>query len=114
MALAPHTSDESALDTLYMLREPPAVHTFLQEYPFLVPFLVEAHANIQPFFPSSPVTLEVVNDPEDAGSSQLVALISTSDDPRNVFEKLQKLDSQWWLNAMDRAQGKFHVNVAFE
>jgi hypothetical protein len=74
---------------------------------------VEAHANIRQFFPSSPVTLEVVTDPEDTGSSQLVAFISTSDDPKKVFERLQQLDTQWWLNAMDRAQGKFHINVAF-
>src|SRR5436309_353184 len=114
MTVAEHFNSERILDTLYTLREPPEVHTFLHQYPFLVSFLVEAHANIQQVFPSSPVTLRVVTDPEDIGNSQLVAFISTNDDPRNVFEKLQKLDTHWWLGAMDRAQGKFHFNIAFE
>src|SRR5689334_17191798 len=114
MALAPPICNESLLGTLYTFKEPREVHAFLQKYPFLLPFLVEAHANIQRYFPSSPVTLKAVTDPEDAGNSQLVAYISTGEDPGDVFEKLQQLDAQWWLAAMDRAQGKFHVNVAFE
>src|SRR5437660_7071235 len=65
MALAPDTTIQNSLDTLYTLVEPPAVHAFLQKHPFLLPFLVEAHANIRGFFPCSPVTLKVVTDPAD-------------------------------------------------
>jgi hypothetical protein len=99
------------VENLYEIRRPEEVRLFLGEHPFLLPLLEEAHARIQERFPTSRVFLQVLNDPEAAANSHLIAFVATDDDPAAAFRKLQDLDANWWLTAMDRAEGKFHINL---
>jgi hypothetical protein len=101
------------LEELFALRRPEEVREFLQDHPFLLPLLREGHGQIRQCFPSDPLFLQVVFDPEDAGGAHLVAFISSDQPPAIAFAQLRKLDAGWWLDAMDRAQGKFLINLEF-
>src|SRR5688572_20925612 len=79
----------SSLDDLYLLKEPHQVRKFLEEHPHLALLLDEAHSHIREHFPTSPILLEVVADPEDVQNSQLVAYITTNYDPAEAFAQLQ-------------------------
>jgi hypothetical protein len=102
------------LHDLYVFKQPDEVSDFLQRHPFLLPLVNQAYDEIHQRFPSSPVTLEVVVDPEDDEDVQLVATVLTSYSPLEVFTKLQELDAEWWLGVMDQAQGKFHITTRYQ
>jgi hypothetical protein len=99
------------VEDLYEFRQPEEVRLFLTTHPFLPPLLAEARDKIREQFPASRVFLHVVHDPEDPTNSQLIAFIATDADPVTAFAKLQALDANWWLTAMDRAQGKFQITL---
>jgi hypothetical protein len=99
------------IENLYEVRRPEVIRLFLGAHPFLLPLLEEAHGKIQERFPASRVYLQVLNDPEDPANSQLIAFVATECNPADAFKKLQELDTDWWLAAMDRAKGKFHINL---
>lgn len=104
------------LDQLYILREPAEVIRFIKEHPFLAPLLLEAHSQIAKFFGPYPhVYLEIVADPEAAaGASQLVAFVSTPLSPDEALDILARLDESWWLEALQRAEGKLCITLEFE
>jgi hypothetical protein len=98
----------------YTLRQPDEVLAFLEENPFLVSLLIEAYSPIQHYFPDSNLFLEMFADPESTDDHQLlVALIATHLSPEEALIKLDQLDEDWWLDVMDRAQGKLCINVEF-
>jgi hypothetical protein len=100
-----------AIEHLYEFRRSEEVRRFLGAHPFLLPLLEEAHDKIQERFPDSRVFLQVVNDPEDPANTQVVAFVAADCEPLAAFARLQELDASWWLAAMDRAQGKFQINL---
>jgi hypothetical protein len=104
-------SQAETIESRYQIRRPEEVRHFLSAHPFLLPLLEEAHGRILEQFPASRVFLQVLHDPENPANSQLVAFVATDSDPTAAFHKLQDLDADWWLSAMDRAQGKFHINL---
>jgi hypothetical protein len=99
------------VEDLYEVRKPEEVRLFLDTYPFLLPLIEEAHGRVLERFPASRLFLQVLHDPEEPANSQLIAFVATDCDPAVAFKKLQELDASWWLTAMDRAQGKFQINV---
>jgi hypothetical protein len=102
------------LKNLYVLRDENTIHSFLQEYAHLVDLLLEAYQHIEIYFGSNPrVFLEVVIDPEATNDRQLVAYIRTDLPPDEALSKLQQLDERWWLDAMDRSEGKLCVHIEF-
>jgi hypothetical protein len=101
------------LGQLYTFRQQAEVLRFLERFPFLVSLLLEAHGQVENYFPRSPVSLEVVADPEVADDCQLVLSIATDFAPDEAVDRLERFDEDWWLDALDRAQGKLCINVEF-
>ncbi len=106
--------DIQLLEILYVFRGQEEVLEFLERYPFLVSLLIETHSKIENYFELYPqVFLEVFTDPEAIDDRQLVASIRTNLTPNEVLDKLDRLDEEWWLDNMDRARGKFCIDVEF-
>ena len=99
------------LERLYTFREREEVLWFLERYPFLVPLLLEAYYEIEKYFPHSQVFLEVVTDPEAIDDYQLIAFIATNFGPDEAVDRLEQFDEDWWLDALNRAQGKLCIDV---
>ncbi len=86
---------------------------FLEKNPFLVSLLLEVYTNIEEFFPLSLVYLTVATDPEEFGADQLIAFIATDLDPDAALDALRAFDKNWWLNSLNRAQGKLCITLEF-
>lgn len=102
------------LELTYTLREPKEVLSFLEKNKVLMPLLIEARFKIRNHFPNSRVFLEVDANPEDINDRQLVAFIATNLSPHEALRELKQFDEDWWLDALDRANGKLCINVEFE
>lgn len=102
------------LEEIYSLRDAAAVRRFLHTYPQLVEVLLEASVYLQKHFgPDPQVTLEVVSDPEVEGVEQLFAYILTSFPVDDALTRLDKLDEEWFLDQLDRVDGRFNFNLEF-
>lgn len=104
----------SLLESVYDFRDPEAVHLFLEQNPFLFLLLLEARSVISHYFPDTKVFLEVTMDPEAIDEEQMLAAIAVTSSAEEVFERLDRFDHEWWINAVHRAKGKLCINVEFE
>ena len=59
------------------------------------------------------VALKVVTDPEIAGENQLFAYVHTTLSPKEAFNKMDRLDEEWFLDEINRTRGKFNLNIEF-
>jgi len=99
------------LERLYTFRHPIQVRSFLNEYAFLIPLLDAAHdAAIRYFAPVS-LALEVIADPDSTDDQQLVLFVVLQDTPAEAFANLQRFDDEWWLDAIDEAQGRLCISL---
>ena len=87
-----------ALKQLYTFRGYTEVLQFLEQYPFLVPVLLEAPDKIRHYFPDCQLFLEVSIDPEIIDYVLLVLSILMNLDPDEAVNRLHQLDKDWWLN----------------
>jgi hypothetical protein len=101
------------IDKLYIFRDVNDVTSFLEENSFLVPLLQEAYTHIKRHFPDSDVVLEVVTDPEIMDEKALVAFIVVKQTAKEASQALNRLDKEWWLNALERAEDKLHITLEF-
>lgn len=109
------TLDLRTLERLYILRGRSEVIKFLVDNPFLFPFLQEAYEQIRNYFGNSAqVVLEVVTEPEVVGEQELVIFIRTNLSPDKVFEKLEQLGEDWWLDTPFNVLEKLCIDVEFE
>lgn len=102
------------IEDLYSLRNAAAVRRFLHAYPRLIEVLLEAHGYLQKYFgPDPQVTLEVVSDPEVEDMDELFAYILTSLPVDEALARLNRLDEEWFLDQLDRVNGRFNFNLEF-
>jgi hypothetical protein len=102
--------DRSAPATLETTSPVPA---FLEKYPSLISLLPEIRRKLRDYFPDSPVSLDVAADPDEADREQLVVAVATHLTPSDAVGRLGQFDRDWWLDNLDRAQGRVCVDVAF-
>lgn len=107
------TNNLEEIERLYSLRKPLQVRRFLGEYAFLVPLLVAAHDVTTRYFAPLSLALEVIADPDSMDDQQLVLFVVLQLPPAEAFAKLQRLDNEWWLDAMDEAQGHLCISLEF-
>ncbi len=108
------TDMSELVERVYALRRPEEVSSFLQSNSFLIPLLFEARIHIERHFGwYAPAFLEVVSDPEAPDDRELYALIGTELPPGQALAKLERLDEQWWLDALPRAKGKLCIDLEF-
>ncbi len=95
----------------YTVRDRETVERFLARDGFLVPVLDEArHAIAAVFGAETPVSLELVTDPEE-GDSALFARIETPLPVPAALDRLNPLYDEWWMDALPAARGFLHVDV---
>jgi hypothetical protein len=98
----------------YQIEEPVAVSQFLSHHPYLANLLVEARQQISEIFgQATRVKLELLDDPEFRGNPELFAVILTPLTAEEGLALENQLDQKWWLDNLDRAQGKFNITVGF-
>lgn len=107
-------AETESLRPLYSFRRSDEVAAFLKDHPFLVTLLLEARVQITKYFGSeADVALEVITDPGSVSDRQLFALVRTNLSPDEALIELERLDQEWWLAAMDNAQGHLGIDVEF-
>ncbi len=102
------------LEQVYHFRKPVEVSLFLEMNPFLIPLLEEAYDHIRKYFPSSNLFLEVIADPEVIDERQLIIFIDANHGLDEASEALDRLDKDWWLDVMERAQEKLCITLEFQ
>ncbi len=107
------TSNLDEVERLYALRQPLQVRRFLGEHDFLVPLLVAAYDVTTRYFAPLSLALEVIADPDSMDDRQLVLFVVLQLTPAEAFAKLQRFDNEWWLDAMDEAQGHLCISLEF-
>lgn len=107
------STNARSLEQVYHFRKPVEVSLFLEKNPFLIPLLEEAYDYIRKYFPSSTLFLEVVADPEVIDERQLIIFIDANQGQDEASEALDRLDKDWWLDALERAQEKLCITLEF-
>jgi hypothetical protein len=103
------TAQMSLLKEHFEIAEEAKVAEFLQEYPFLTDYAVEAKARLAKLYRDAEFTLEVLIDPEDYDGSTFEVLVNTSltpDQARAIFDQFAE---DWWMDASIEAQGKLVI-----
>jgi len=80
------------LEQTYRLRERSEILRFLNQYPALMPVLLEAPDKIRRYFPSSQLFLQVVLDPELIDWVKLILSIRITLNPKEAVDKQNPLD----------------------
>ncbi len=100
------------LEETYSFRDATVVRRFLQIHPHLVKLLLDAYPYLLELFgPDPEVALEVVSDPEVADWDQLFAYICTPLPVNEALARLHRLDEEWFLDQLDRADDLFNFNL---
>lgn len=105
---------KQALEDHFSLREGAELRQFIEANPFLLDLLLESQSNISNYFPKSELALQVITNPEGVDDRQLVLFIITNLSPEDALAKLQQFDDAWWVDALDRAQGKLCITLEFQ
>jgi hypothetical protein len=114
LLIASSNEDVQSLEQLYRFQEPIKIYHFLEKNLFLIPLLNEAYATIRTYFPEERLYLKLVTDPEAVDVEQLVVFIAVKNDTGEASQALEKLDEEWWLLAMERAQDKLCITLEFQ
>jgi hypothetical protein len=102
------------LADLYQFKDYARVEAFLTAHPSLEKLLIEAHGKIREYFGSdASAALEVFTDYEgdDGDKGPLFAIIDSSLPPDEAFDRLDRLDEEWWLDALPRGEGNLIVSL---
>lgn len=102
-----------ALEQLYTFRGRTEVLQFLEQYPFLVPVLLEAPEKIRHYFPDSQLFLEVSIDPEIIDYVQLVLSILMKLDPDEAVDRLHQLDKDWSWGLSHQVHQQFFTTLEY-
>jgi hypothetical protein len=92
---------------------PPQVQTFLDENAFLMPLLPEIRRKLRDYFPDSPVSLTVACDPDETDRLQLVVAVATNLSPGDAINRFGEFDRDWWLDNLDRSQGRVCIDFEY-
>jgi hypothetical protein len=114
LTIASSSENAGTLEQLYRFKESAKIHHFLEKNLFLIPLLNEAYATIRTYFPEEQLYLKLVTDPEAVDEEQLVVFIAVENDTEEASQALEKLDEEWWLLAMERAQDKLCITLEFQ
>ena len=110
-ALAP--ADLIQIEQYYQLPRRGEVIQWLEQYPVLVPLLLEARDKLWEHFGDAVVSLEVVIDPEMIGYAQLIAFIIPKAAPDEALDQLERFDDAWWLDNGEQGQDKLEFIVTY-
>ena len=93
---------------------PTTVAQFIQENAFLAELLVEIRAKVSEVFgAATQVRLDLLDDPEFLGQPKLYAVILTPLAAEVALALQARLDDDWWLDNLERAQGKLNLCLEY-
>ena len=110
------TTQTQDIEQHYTLIDRDGVLDFLGAHSYLMPMLVDAHERVTAEFPGSRLFLRVATDPDNMGPDNtdgLVASIATNLEPLEAIGRLDRIDDDWWLEAMPSTQGKLILDLEF-
>lgn len=89
-------SDIETIEKSYIFRDKTEVIEFINQYPFLLPVLLEAPVQISNYFPEQKLLLQVINDSEIPNYVHLVlSIILTDLDPDEAMDREDELRKNW-------------------
>lgn len=98
----------------YNIKKPKEVADFIGGNLFLLEVLEEIPAQISLYFgESQKLALKVSYEPEVPRSSEIWIEILTELSAKEATNLLEKFDENWWLENMDRTDGKLNVALKF-
>ena len=103
--------DLDRLNTEYSLRNSIKVCGFITQQPSLLPLLEQAPSKIREYFPGSPLSLELVTDPEEPEFVELVVRIGTTLQPKLAAKALMALNRDDWLRESRQERGTISITV---
>lgn len=106
-------TEMQVLESLYMFGVQSEVQRYLESAPFLVPLLLDTYFVIRRYFPYSPMFLELVTDPEVIGDTELVIAIAPRCSPDEAVNRYLQLIETWWVDAMERVDGKLSIFLKY-
>ncbi len=95
----------------FNFRDENQVIQFLRSHRHLNQILNDSVEIIQVYFPESKLSLRVIADPEEENSKQLVLYIGCNLEPEEALIQLDKLDEDWWLDALNGARNALCINL---
>ena len=107
-------SDIEALEKLYIFRDQTEVIEFIKKYPFLLPVVLEAPAEIRSYFPDQKLLLQVINDPEIPNYIHLLLSILLTDlDPDEAMEREDELRKNWSRGLSHEVRERFYTILEY-
>ncbi|MHA1205312.1 MAG: hypothetical protein ACTSRR_09285 [Candidatus Heimdallarchaeaceae archaeon] len=90
------------------------IEKYLIQNSYLIPLLFQIPNEIENFFPSSKLFLELETDPEENSKPELFVYIRTKLSPDEAIKRLDEFDNTWFLNASVLYGGNICVNLEFQ
>ncbi len=99
---------------IYELPDLSGVAAFLSIHPFVKDLLLEAQPVIRRIWGSaSKATLEIVDEPEVGGQEELFCFVQTDLAPEIALQRLDEFDRAWWVDSVQRAEGKLNFSLKY-
>ena len=89
------------------------VEAFLAQHPALVPVVEAAQQAVQPYFPGSPLVLEMFEDPEFGDPPKLHLVVVPTTDPTDAVARYRQFQRTWWSSMPAHARGQFAVVIEY-
>ena len=104
------------LKRLLVIGDQRQVQKILKTYPSLLPVLLDAHQNIQRYFPGSAVMLDATVDPDGltGDNEELVVSICTPLDGKEALKTLEQFYGDWWPQHSSEATDKIAIGLELE
>ncbi len=103
--------DLDVLGVKYRFVDYSKVVRFLEENPYLVSLLLEALTPLQTYLPGASLFLEVVIDPDALKGDEFIVTARRDWKVEEALEALDKFNDAWWLDNIQRADGKLTITV---
>jgi hypothetical protein len=111
--LSPTTSISSDSLQDYELRKPEQILSFVENYPALLPLLIDAQEVIRRYFPNTKLALKMFVNPEVVDDASLVILIKSNYSPRETLDRFDSFNDDWGFSTSDRVEGRLTFNLEF-
>jgi hypothetical protein len=89
------------------------VAEFLTQHPALVPLVDAAGQALRPYFPDSPVLLEMFEDPEFADPPKLHLVVVPTTDPVDAASRYEQFQRAWWSASASPTQSQFAIVLEY-
>ena len=101
------------LERYMQFRNPARIGPYIEDKDYLGELLVQAVIVIRLLFGELPLALEYVDDPEAEGDDGLELHISGLVSADEALSVLDRLDEEWWLDALPLARGRLSITAEF-